>query len=66
MNAPTDRRIDRLANTRVVRSPRGTEKTAKMTSGSVMTHGDSCGSCPWVTSRKRSLPRNVSTNKRVM
>ena len=29
MNAPTDRRIDRLANTRVVRSPRGTEKTAK-------------------------------------
>ena len=37
---------------------------ASTTSGIVITHGDSCGSWPSVSSRKRSVPRNVRMNRR--
>jgi len=43
-----------------------TVKAASTTSGVVITQGDSCGSCPSVSARKRSVPRNVRMNRRLM
>ncbi len=53
------------AHGRLMRPP-STESTAKTTSGAVITQGDSCGSWPWVSSRNRSVPRKVSTKRRLM